>query len=74
MLFFGVLDFLVKRKEYLKELSMSHDEIRRETKDEEGDPLVKTMRRLQHEELLQRDLVARVRRSKVIVVERDARC
>jgi type III secretion protein U len=64
-----VLDLFLKRREYLTELSMSHDEMRRESKDEEGDPLVKSMRRSLHEQLLMQDLVKRVRKARVVVVE-----
>lgn len=65
----GVLEYLVKRRNFYRELSMSHEEVRREHKESEGDPLVKAVRRSQHEALLRQDIVSRVRKAKVIVVE-----
>jgi type III secretion protein U len=49
---------------------MSLDEARRELKDDEGDPMLRSQRKAMHESLLMQDMVQRVRRSKVLVVER----
>lgn len=47
----AVADALYQRYAYIKKLRMSLREIRREYKQEEGDPLLKQYRRQQHEEL-----------------------
>jgi type III secretion protein U len=47
----AVADALYQRYAYIKKLRMSMREIRREFKEEEGDPLLKQYRRQQHEEL-----------------------
>ena len=65
----GMFDYWRRRRSYLRELSMSHEEVRREFREEEGDPHVRAMRRMLHGSLLFEELKARVRRSKVIVVE-----
>ena len=66
----GILEYLIRRRSFFKELSMSHEELRREHKELEGDPYHKSARRVMHEAIMQQDLVARVRRARVIVVER----
>ena len=68
--FFAGADYLLQHRRFYRELSMSTDEIRREHKDQEGDPLFKSQRRSEHEALLRQDVVSRVRKSKVIVVEK----
>ena len=45
------------------------EKLREEHRQSEGDPHVKAQRRAEHERLLRQDIVARVRRAKVIVVE-----
>ena len=64
-------DYLLRRRQFFREQSMSVDEVRRELKDDEGDPLFKAFRKHQHEALLMQDLVRRVRASRVIVVEKQ---
>jgi len=64
----GVGDYLLKKKEFLKEQSMNHEEYRREQKDNEGDPHLKAHQRSMQEEILSEELTERVRSSKVIIV------
>ena len=66
----GGIDFLLQRRRFMKEVAMSTEEVRREHRDEEGDPLVRARRRALHEELSRREQVMRIRRSRVVVVER----
>ncbi|MCB0335663.1 MAG: EscU/YscU/HrcU family type III secretion system export apparatus switch protein [Bdellovibrionales bacterium] len=66
----GIFDFVLKRKDYRVQLSMSHDEVMREYKDMEGDPAQQSMRRQLHEEVLSQDMIENIKRAKVIVVER----
>jgi type III secretion protein U len=67
----GLGEYALERRRFYRELSMSEQEIRREHREEEGDPYIKHQRRSLHEQILYQDLVARVRRSKVVVVERS---
>lgn len=64
----GFFEYLQKRKEYYKELSMDHNEVRQENKDTDGDPYVKSSREQQHRALLEEELVSRVRKSRVVLV------
>jgi type III secretion protein U len=67
----GAVEFWQRRRRHLKELSMTHDEMRREYRESEGEPLLKAERRALHEMMSRGELVARIRRAKVVVVERD---
>ena len=64
------VEYLIRRRQFMRELSMSLDEVRREHKEEEGDPHIRALRRSLHESLALQDIVSRVRKSKVIVVNR----
>lgn len=71
LLLFGCVDYMFRRSEFLREMSMSAEEIKRETREDEGDPQVRSMRRSLHESLAREEIVARVRKSKVVVVEKQ---
>jgi flagellar biosynthesis protein FlhB len=71
LLLMGGGDYFLRRWRYQRDLSMSRDELRREQKEQDGDPLFRAVRKGMHEALLMQDLERRVRRSKVIVVERN---
>lgn len=66
----AVIEYVMKRKQFRAELSMSFDELRQELKEEEGDPHVRAARQQLHRALAYEELVARVRSSKVLIVER----
>lgn len=66
----AVVDHWRVRRNYRDQLFMTDDELRRELRDDEGDPWIKHARRGMHEELAMADLVERVRKAQVIVVER----
>jgi flagellar biosynthesis protein FlhB len=65
----AALDYFVVRRRFYKEMSMSHQEVREEYKEDDGDPHLKHARKAMHHELLFQDMVARVKRAKVIVVK-----
>ncbi|MBX7136692.1 MAG: EscU/YscU/HrcU family type III secretion system export apparatus switch protein [Oligoflexia bacterium] len=65
-----LLDQLFKRRAFLNSLRMSDHELKQEQRENEGDPQQRALRRAQHEALLMQDVVSRVKRSKVIIVER----
>ncbi len=49
----AVIDYIVQRKIYMKDLMMSKDEIKREHKDIEGNPEIKRRRREIHREIIE---------------------
>jgi len=65
--FVSVLDMAYQRFAYMKRLRMSRRDIRRENKDEEGDPQIKGRRRQLHQEWANRNLVEAVKTANVVV-------
>jgi type III secretion protein U len=65
--FVSVLDASYQRFAYIKRLRMSRRDIRREHKDEEGDPQIKGRRRQLHQEWANRNLVEAVKTANVVV-------
>jgi len=63
-----VLDAAYQRHSYMKKLRMSRRDIRRELKDDEGDPYVKAQRRQTHQEWSQRNAAQAARSADVLVV------
>ncbi len=66
----AAVDYLIQRRRFNKEMMMSHTELKNEYKDQEGDPLYRSMRRSMHESLLMQDMITRVRKAKVVIVDR----
>jgi flagellar biosynthetic protein FlhB len=54
-LIIAIIDVFVQRWEYKKQMKMSKDEVKREYKQDEGDPLIKGERRRLHQELAMSD-------------------
>lgn len=65
---FGVLDVFVSRHRFFKKLRMTRDELKRDHKEEDGDPLIKSRRRKKHRELAQGRVAVEVPRADAIVV------
>lgn len=65
----GFVDYLWERKRFLREHRMDYKELKDEYKELEGDPFVKGRRRVFHFSLSEAEIEARVRASRVIVVE-----
>ena len=65
----AIIEFVIKKRRYNNELSMSQDELKREYKEDEGDPMIKSQRRSMHEALLMEKIDKQVRNSKVIIVD-----
>lgn len=64
----GAGDWFLQRFLHLKEMRMTKDEVRREYKESEGDPLIKYMRKRLHREILAQSMMAAVQRADVVVV------
>lgn len=65
---FGVVDLIWQRYKHAKELRMSKDEVKREHKESEGDPMLKGKRKQLHQELINDVGVAKVRDADAVVV------
>ncbi|OIO60851.1 MAG: EscU/YscU/HrcU family type III secretion system export apparatus switch protein [Verrucomicrobia bacterium CG_4_10_14_3_um_filter_43_23] len=63
----AVADLLFQRWQYKKDLMMTKDEVKREYKEMEGDPLIKGERRQLHEELAMSDNVEAVKKSSALI-------
>jgi flagellar biosynthesis protein FlhB len=68
LLAFGVLDLVHQRWRFLRERRMTKDEVRREHKDQEGDPAQKRERQRVHQEVVEHGVLEDVRRADVLVV------
>lgn len=64
----AVLDMAWQKHSYLKKLRMSLRDIREETKENEGDPFIKSSRRRLHEEWSSQNAIAATRDANVLVV------
>jgi type III secretion protein U len=60
-------DYYLQRAQHMKELRMTKDEVKREYKEMEGDPLIKSKRNQFHRELLNQNTAQRVRKASVLV-------
>jgi len=63
----AMLDFAFQRWNYKKELRMTKDEVKREYKQDEGDPLIKSRRRQLHQELAMSDMKRSVAASDAVI-------
>lgn len=60
-------DFLYERYHFTKQNMMSKDEVKREYKESEGDPMIKGKRKQLHQEMLAQNTIGNVRKAKVLV-------
>jgi flagellar biosynthesis protein FlhB len=67
-LFLGAVDFFLQKFLHLKDLKMTKQEVKQEYKETEGDPLIKSLRRHLHRELLSQNIVAAIKKADVVVV------
>ena len=63
----SAFDYFLQYQQHRKGLMMSKDEIKREYKEMEGDPHIKSKRKQFHHELMMEDTAGRVRKSSVLV-------
>lgn len=69
ILFIGIAlaDFLVQRWQFMKQMRMSKDDVKREYKQDEGDPHVKSHRRALHREFAFGEVQQKVKNADVVV-------
>jgi flagellar biosynthetic protein FlhB len=63
----ALIDLAVQRWQFKKNLRMTKDEVKREYKQDEGDPLIKSMRRQFHQEIAMSDVKQAVKSADVVV-------
>jgi flagellar biosynthetic protein FlhB len=63
----SVIDFMLQRQQFMKQMRMTKDEVKREYKQDEGDPLIKSHRRQLHREFAFSDAKQQVKQSDVVV-------
>ena len=64
----AAIDYLLQRKIYIKELMMSKEEVKREYKEMEGDPHIKSQRKQLHMEMAMNESMEKVRQASVLIV------
>lgn len=63
----AVLDYIYQKYEFLKNLKMTKEEVKKETKDTEGDPLIKQRQRQLGRQLIRQNLMTEVPKATVII-------
>ena len=63
----AAFDFLMQRHFHLSQLRMSKEEVKQEFKESEGNPEIKSQRRQIHQDILNDQMLSRVRKSSVVV-------
>lgn len=63
----AILDVMVQRWQYKKQLRMTKEEVKREYKQDEGDPIIKSVRRQLHQELAMGDTRRAVAASDAVI-------
>jgi type III secretion protein U len=63
----AALDYFFQHWQYIKGLRMSKDEVKREYKEMEGDPLIKGKRKQLHQEMAMSNTLSNVRKAQVVV-------
>ena len=68
LIILAAVDFAVTRHTWLSRLKMTKEEVKRETKESEGDPQIKSQREQLHQELLSSAAVQAVKEATVVVI------
>ncbi len=66
-LILAILDFWMQRREYIKNLKMTKEEVKREYKEDEGDPLIRAHRKQLHMEMVMGDVRQQVKSADVVI-------
>ncbi|HEX4772169.1 MAG TPA: EscU/YscU/HrcU family type III secretion system export apparatus switch protein [Bryobacteraceae bacterium] len=67
-LLLGGADYLLQRRLYMKKMMMTKEEVKREHKQEEGDPQIRSWRRQIHREILTQNIVERVPQATALIM------
>ncbi len=60
-------DWLIQRSEFIRKLRMTVDEVRRETKEQEGDPLIKQKQRERAKQIASKEITQGVKKADVVI-------
>ena len=63
----AVIDFIIQRAFYLKELKMTKEEVKQEYKEMEGNPEIKAHRRQAHRDILDDTMIGAVKQASILV-------
>ncbi len=63
----SIIDFMLQKKQFMKQMRMTKDEVKREYKQDEGDPLIKSHRKQLHREFAFSDVKKQVAMSDAVV-------
>lgn len=63
----AAIDFFLQKHQHIKKLKMTKDEVKREYKESEGDPIIKGKRKQLHQELVNSDTVQKTKKASVLV-------
>ena len=63
----AAVDFLIQKKLFTNQMMMSKDEVKREYKEMEGDPHIKSQRKHLHQEMVMNDTMQQTRKASVLV-------
>jgi flagellar biosynthesis protein FlhB len=72
-LLLGLLDLVYQRHQWLKDQKMTHQEVKREHREQEGDPMIKNLRRSLAAEPTPVELMQYVERASIVVAEPGGR-
>ncbi len=68
LVFMVMIDLMYQKFQFRKEQRMTKDEVKREHKNQEGDPLIKGQRRSEQRRLLEQDIKDQIKQSRIIIV------
>lgn len=63
----AAVDFLIQKYLFTRQMMMSKDEVKREYKEMEGDPHIKSRRKQMHQEMVMNDTMQQTRKASVLV-------
>ena len=63
-----MLDLMYQKFQFTKEQRMTKDQVKRERKNQEGDPIIKSQRKAEQRRLLEQDIGEQVKYSRVIIL------
>ncbi|MBI1908735.1 MAG: type III secretion system export apparatus subunit SctU [Deltaproteobacteria bacterium] len=66
-LILAIMDMYIQRRDFMKQLKMTKEEVKREYKEDEGDPLIKSARKQIHMEMAMGDTRQAVKTADVVV-------
>lgn len=68
LMLIAILDYLYQKFEFLKNLKMTKEEVKKEYKEMEGDPLIKQRQRQLAQQIMKRNMIAEVPTATVVIV------